>query len=210
MWWLSGPSRCGFAALTRRPKVAVDVSRSDAAELSRRRRCPPPSCRRNRLARTLWRSRDLSSVLLDTTANPSAVIRLAARYKKLPSYPPKEKTLPLLRIVTRWWVVGSRFGCSYAILALLIRRNWRLQVLPGDIDLLDPPPELEKRRHKKKRLVQSPNSFFMVRLLVFIKRLFLPCSLADKPSSPLISCRLKDVKCQGCFNMWVPITKRVL
>ena len=41
----------------------------------------------------------------------------------------------------------------------------------GDVDLLHPPRELEQRRHKLKRLVQSPNSFFM------------------------------DVKCPGCFNM---------
>ncbi|RRT79139.1 hypothetical protein B296_00024898 [Ensete ventricosum] len=53
------------------------------------------------------RSRDLSSVLLDTTTHPSAVIRLAARYKKIPSSSPKKKTLlrgfarALLRIVTR-------------------------------------------------------------------------------------------------------------
>lgn len=45
------------------------------------------------------------------------------------------------------------------------------QVLHSDIDLLHPPAELEKLKHKRKRLVQSPNSFFM------------------------------DVKCQGCFNM---------
>ncbi|KAL5208749.1 hypothetical protein ABZP36_033184 [Zizania latifolia] len=45
------------------------------------------------------------------------------------------------------------------------------QVLQNDIDLLNPPAELEKLKHKKKRLVQSPNSFFM------------------------------DVKCQGCFNI---------
>ncbi|KAH6804707.1 ribosomal protein S27 [Perilla frutescens var. frutescens] len=41
----------------------------------------------------------------------------------------------------------------------------------NDYDLLNPPAELEKRKHKLKRLVQSPNSFFM------------------------------DVKCQGCFNI---------
>merc|ERR1712228_935491 len=41
----------------------------------------------------------------------------------------------------------------------------------GDIDLLRPPRELEQRRHKLKRLVQSPNSFFM------------------------------DVKCPGCFSI---------
>nr|GMD58913.1 40S ribosomal protein S27-2 [Ipomoea batatas]GME17417.1 40S ribosomal protein S27-2 [Ipomoea batatas] len=44
-------------------------------------------------------------------------------------------------------------------------------VLPNDVDLLNPPAELEKKKHKLKRLVQSPNSFFM------------------------------DVKCQGCFNI---------
>ncbi len=36
------------------------------------------------------------------------------------------------------------------------------QVLSNDIDLLHPPAELERRKHKLKRLVQSPNSFFMV------------------------------------------------
>uniref|UniRef100_A0AAX7TWH2 40S ribosomal protein S27 n=1 Tax=Astatotilapia calliptera TaxID=8154 RepID=A0AAX7TWH2_ASTCA len=38
-------------------------------------------------------------------------------------------------------------------------------------DLLHPTPEQEKRRHKKKRLVQSPNSYFM------------------------------DVKCPGCYKI---------
>ncbi|GKD46890.1 40S ribosomal protein S27-2, partial [Tanacetum coccineum] len=33
--------------------------------------------------------------------------------------------------------------------------------LPNDVDLLNPPADLEKRKHKLKRLVQSPNSFFM-------------------------------------------------
>ncbi|CAK7329092.1 unnamed protein product [Dovyalis caffra] len=36
-----------------------------------------------------------------------------------------------------------------------------MKPLPNDIDLLNPPAELEKRKHKLKRLVQSPNSFFM-------------------------------------------------
>lgn len=45
------------------------------------------------------------------------------------------------------------------------------QVLACDIDLLNPPAELEKRKHKLKRLVATPNSYFM------------------------------DVKCQGCFTM---------
>ena len=47
------------------------------------------------------------------------------------------------------------------------------QVLSSDIDLLHPPADLEKQKCKYKRLVQSPNSFFM------------------------------DVKCQGCFQMCV-------
>uniref|UniRef100_A0A8C7YKA7 40S ribosomal protein S27 n=1 Tax=Oryzias sinensis TaxID=183150 RepID=A0A8C7YKA7_9TELE len=38
-------------------------------------------------------------------------------------------------------------------------------------DLLHPTPEVERRRHKKKRLVQSPNSYFM------------------------------DVKCPGCYKI---------
>ncbi|TYH49055.1 hypothetical protein ES332_D10G110600v1 [Gossypium tomentosum] len=32
----------------------------------------------------------------------------------------------------------------------------------NDIDLLNPPAELEKKKHKLKYLVQTPNSFFMV------------------------------------------------
>ena len=46
-----------------------------------------------------------------------------------------------------------------------------LQVLSCDIDLLHPTAEFEKRSHKLKRLVESPNSYFM------------------------------DVKCQGCFSI---------
>merc|ERR1711865_411936 len=43
--------------------------------------------------------------------------------------------------------------------------------LASDYDMLHPSAEVEQRKHKLKRLVQSPNSFFM------------------------------DVKCQGCFNI---------
>lgn len=42
-------------------------------------------------------------------------------------------------------------------------------------DLLHPNPATEKKKHKLKRLVQAPNSFFM------------------------------DVKCPGCFNMLVSL-----
>ncbi|KAH6759505.1 ribosomal protein S27 [Perilla frutescens var. hirtella] len=47
------------------------------------------------------------------------------------------------------------------------------EVLSNDYDLLNLPAELGKRNHKLKRLVQSPNSFFM------------------------------EVKCQGCFNITI-------
>ncbi|KAK9225325.1 hypothetical protein WN943_010366 [Citrus x changshan-huyou] len=45
-------------------------------------------------------------------------------------------------------------------------------VLQNDIDLLNPPAELEKKKHKLKRLVQSPNSFFMVMCLLLITTVF--------------------------------------
>ncbi|CEM29313.1 unnamed protein product [Vitrella brassicaformis CCMP3155] len=40
-----------------------------------------------------------------------------------------------------------------------------------DVDLLNPDPKEEKQKHKLKRLIQQPNSFFM------------------------------DVKCSGCFQI---------
>ncbi|EDM13525.1 rCG63653 [Rattus norvegicus] len=43
--------------------------------------------------------------------------------------------------------------------------------MPLAKDLLHPSPEEEKRKHKKKHLVQSPNSYFM------------------------------DVKCPGCYKI---------
>ncbi|CAN7080052.1 unnamed protein product [Brassica oleracea var. botrytis] len=74
-----------------------------------------------------------------------------------------------------WWsfVACFSFCCSYVRHEFLsfVFDLWLSQVLQNDIDLLNPPAELEKRKHKLKRLVQSPNSFFM------------------------------DVKCQGCFNI---------
>ena len=63
-------------------------------------------------------------------------------------------------------LVNDCFSRSLHIVLLPV-----VQVLSQDIDLLHPPVELEKAKNKRKRLVQSPNSFFM------------------------------DVKCQGCFQM---------
>ena len=57
-------------------------------------------------------------------------------------------------------LLGSSFDLDLRFLILLV---WCVvQVLQNDIDLLNPPKELEKLKHKKKHLVQSPNSFFMV------------------------------------------------
>ena len=51
---------------------------------------------------------------------------------------------------------------------LFLVHSWKSeQVLQNDIDLVNPPAELEKLKHKKKRLVQSPNSFFMVYLFIY-------------------------------------------
>ncbi|ETN70086.1 Ribosomal protein S27 [Necator americanus] len=49
------------------------------------------------------------------------------------------------------------------------------RIMPLAIDLLHPDPEIERQRHKLKRLVQHPNSYFM------------------------------DVKCPGCFKDFDPV-----
>merc|ERR1712048_58536 len=55
---------------------------------------------------------------------------------------------------------------------ILAASNSYLQsIMPIDHDLLHPPAVYEKQQHKLKRLVQTPNSFFM------------------------------DVKCPGCFQI---------
>ncbi|KAM1418137.1 hypothetical protein ACFX14_021446 [Malus domestica] len=64
----------------------------------------------------------------------------------------------------------SKGSCSSVFSGLRQSASIKM-VLQNDIDLLHPPAELEKRKHKLKRLVQTPNSFFM------------------------------DVKCQGCFSI---------
>ncbi|XP_036394564.1 40S ribosomal protein S27.2 [Megalops cyprinoides] len=59
----------------------------------------------------------------------------------------------------------------YFRFSLLFGCGCYLANMPLAKDLLHPSPEEEKRRHKKKRLVQSPNSYFM------------------------------DVKCPGCYKI---------
>ena len=68
--------------------------------------------------------------------------------------------------MTRWpplWAARPQrcegsFGSSGEVTTCV---NFLMQVLSQDVDLLHPPQELERHRHKLKRLVQSPNSFFM-------------------------------------------------
>ncbi|TYG49628.1 hypothetical protein ES288_D10G109200v1 [Gossypium darwinii] len=54
----------------------------------------------------------------------------------------------------------------------------------NDIDLLNPPAELEKKKHKLKYLVQTPNSFFMIYVCVGINFFSLGVGF----------CLVKDVK----------------
>jgi hypothetical protein len=63
-------------------------------------------------------------------------------------------SIPFLGLVDLLFRSDGALGCFFC--------GESVQVLQNDIDLLNPPAELEKLKHKKKRLVQSPNSFFMV------------------------------------------------
>ncbi|KAI3941217.1 hypothetical protein MKX01_029791 [Papaver californicum] len=62
-------------------------------------------------------------------------------------------------------------------------------VLSNDIDLLNPPAELEKRRHKLKRLVQSPDSFFMMMTELLY-------SVTHKQWSMVVCGKFQTVLCQ--------------
>lgn len=72
-------------------------------------------------------------------------------------------------LINSMFVFAAIFVAIKRCIKFLILKLFKLdvlflyqQVLQNDIDLLNPPAELEKRKHKLKRLVQSPNSFFMV------------------------------------------------
>ncbi|PWA23828.1 hypothetical protein CCH79_00010971 [Gambusia affinis] len=68
---------------------------------------------------------------------------------------------------------GEKGDCSLTSSFRYVTNSlcWKRADMPLAKDLLHPSPEEEKRRHKKKRLVQSPNSYFM------------------------------DVKCPGCYKI---------
>ncbi|KAL0805881.1 hypothetical protein Bca101_098372 [Brassica carinata] len=78
------------------------------------------------------------------------------------------------------------------------------KVCHNDIDLLNPPAELDKRKHELKHLVQSPNSFSTV----LQNDIDLLNPLAEVETRKHKLKRLvqspnyffMDVKCQGCFN----------
>ncbi|RRT50958.1 hypothetical protein B296_00051407 [Ensete ventricosum] len=76
---------------------------------------------------------------------------------------------------------ASRF-LSVLVAAVAAAQGSDKMVLPNDVDLLNPPAELEKRRHKLKRLVQSPNSFFMV-----IPNSFVVVFSSSPPPTPRLS-----------------------
>merc|ERR1711924_339479 len=65
--------------------------------------------------------------------------------------------------------MGKNFGLYQLARALVVRFKLHLAVM--DIDLLNPSQKDEKAKHKLKRIIQSPNSFFM------------------------------DVKCPGCLQI---------
>ncbi|MBA0654384.1 hypothetical protein Gotri_019468, partial [Gossypium trilobum] len=66
--------------------------------------------------------------------------------------------------------------------------------LQNDIDLLNPPAELEKKKHKLKRLVQTPNSFFMV---IFKKAISLYITTVFSHSQTVVVCgNCQTVLCQ--------------
>jgi len=59
-------------------------------------------------------------------------------------------------------------------------------------DLLNPLPATESKKHKLKKLVQAPNSYFMVHTPTFLP---LSSSFANGVNV------IQDVKCPGCFNI---------
>eukprot|EP01018_Ginkgo_biloba_P038344 Gb_40936 [translate_table: standard] len=77
--------------------------------------------------------------------------------------------IPLHRSVSSY--LSCKHNCASVVRVEQICLSASKMAFCNDIDLLHPPAEIEKQKHKFKRLVQSPNSFFM------------------------------DVKRQGCLNI---------
>ena len=61
-------------------------------------------------------------------------------------------------------------------------------------DLLNPLPATEAKKHKLKKLVQAPDSFFMVQTPT-------PFSISPPSSFANRDNVMQDVKCPGCFNI---------
>ncbi|MEE6491710.1 hypothetical protein FKM82_016335 [Ascaphus truei] len=74
------------------------------------------------------------------------------------------------RVTSAYWSTLSYIQPATSGLPPFLQRP-HPENMPLAKDLLHPSPEEEKRKHKKKRLVQSPNSYFM------------------------------DVKCPGCYKI---------
>ncbi|MBA0816845.1 hypothetical protein Gohar_001463, partial [Gossypium harknessii] len=69
-------------------------------------------------------------------------------------------------------------------------------VLQNDIDLLNPPVELEKKKHKLKRLVQSPNSFFMMEFITFTFLFFDRTTVFSHSQTVVVCGNCQTVLCQ--------------
>ncbi|MCD7455129.1 40S ribosomal protein S27-like [Datura stramonium] len=94
--------------------------------------------------------------------------------------------------LTLTFVGISSVNCQQLATSVILQKpqgKMGIAKISNDIDLLHPPAELEKQKHKLKRLVQSPDSTFLD-----VKCQLCPC-LCN------VDILLQDVKCQGCFQI---------
>ena len=71
------------------------------------------------------------------------------------------KSFKLTPSLSKWCVSCSPLATNHGILLSTVTPIFYSREQPLAIDLLNPSAEHEKRSHKLKRLVQSPNSYFM-------------------------------------------------
>ncbi|XP_036034435.1 40S ribosomal protein S27-like [Onychomys torridus] len=81
------------------------------------------------------------------------------KYKKLSMWMQHLGVNDFPQAATRVITLAINFSPKNASPKMMMRPPY--QTTPPAKDLLHPSPDEEKRKHKKKRLVQSPNSYFM-------------------------------------------------